>query len=95
MIIENKNSEKDSVFANVFCNELQIAYFNKNKLSYFNTFNIASKEDICYYLLTIYDQFSINANSTLLTISGNDLLYKDLNSLLLKYNHDHATHLIL
>lgn len=72
IIINYKNQPLDnSIFLNVRKKHIDVLTFNKEGLSFFNSFYAPEPEDMLYYLLFVMDQLSFNPEEVQLILTGN------------------------
>ena len=69
--LNEKNTITPSLYLNVNSNHMELIYFVKNKLIFYNRFDFSTKEDIIYYLLFTIDQLKLNPEEIPLVITGN------------------------
>ena len=68
---DEKNTITPSLYLNINSNHMELIYFVKNKLIFYNRFDFSTKEDIIYYLLFTIDQLKLNPEEIPLVITGN------------------------
>ncbi len=59
------------LFLNINGNQVEFAYYKKNKLRFYNKFEFNSTEDLIYYAVFVSDELELKQQSTALIISGN------------------------
>ena len=69
--LNEKNTITPSLYLNINSNHMELIYFVKNKLIFYNRFDFSTKEDIIYYLLFTIDQLKLNPEEIPLIITGN------------------------
>ena len=69
--LNEKNTATPSLYLNINSNHMELIYFVKNKLIFYNRFDFSTKEDIIYYLLFTIDQLKLNPEEIPLVITGN------------------------
>ena len=69
--LNEKNTTTPSLYLNINSNHMELIYFVKNKLIFYNRFDFSTKEDIIYYLLFTIDQLKLNPEEIPLVITGN------------------------
>ena len=69
--LNEKNTITPSLYLNINSNHMELIYFVKNKLIFYNRFDFSTKEDIIYYLLFTIDQLKLNPEEIPLVITGN------------------------
>ena len=69
--LNEKNTAAPSLYLNINSNHMELIYFVKNKLIFYNRFDFSTKEDIIYYLLFTIDQLKLNPEEIPLVITGN------------------------
>tara|TARA_B100000470_G_scaffold56676_1_gene42745 strand:- start:885 stop:1721 length:837 start_codon:yes stop_codon:yes gene_type:complete len=69
--LNEKNTITPSLYLNINSNHMELIYFVKNKLIFYNRFDFNTKEDIIYYLLFTIDQLKLNPEEIPLVITGN------------------------
>ena len=69
--LNEKNTITPSLYLNINSNHMELIYFVKNKLTFYNRFDFNTKEDIIYYLLFTIDQLKLNPEEIPLVITGN------------------------
>ena len=76
---------------------MELTYFLKNKLMFYNRFNFTTKEDVIYYLLFAIDQLKLNPEEIPVVITGNisednyKIIYKYIRNVSIfnsEINHD-------
>ena len=58
------------VAAQVFYGYVEVVVFKEGKLALLNTFTYEKKEDLAYYLLSVYDQLKLDPQKDALHLSG-------------------------
>lgn len=71
LLLQEKNSDHTTVFANMNEKSFDLIVINKGKLTLINTFNYETKEDFLYYTLFTTEQLSINPEDFELIFLGN------------------------
>ena len=79
------SSFNELVFLNINDKFIDLIYFKKNKLNFYNSFNYKSNEDILYYLLFSLDQLSLDKEKKLISCYGKITLDSELYELLYSY----------
>ena len=79
------SSFNELVFLNINDKFIDLIYFKKNKLNFYNSFNYKSNEDILYYLLFSLDQLSLDKEKNLISCYGKITLDSELYELLYSY----------
>jgi hypothetical protein len=69
--LNEKNTTTPSLYLNININHMEITYFVKNKLVFYNRFDFNTKEDVMYYLLFTIDQLKLNPEEIPIVITGN------------------------
>ena len=69
--LNEKNTTTPSLYLNININHMEITYFVKNKLVFYNRFDFNTKEDVMYYLLFTIDQLKLNTEEIPIVITGN------------------------
>jgi len=69
--LNEKNTTTPSLYLNININHMEITYFVKNKLVFYNRFDFNTKEDVMYYLLFTIDQLKLNPEEIPVVITGN------------------------
>ena len=64
---------------------MELIYFVKNKLVFYNRFDFNTKEDLIYYLLFIIDQLKLNPEETPVVITGD--ISKDDDNYMIIYKY--------
>jgi hypothetical protein len=64
---------------------MELTYFLKNKLMFYNRFDFATKEDVIYYLLFTIDQLKLNPEEIPVVITGNISEDNDNYKIIYKY----------
>lgn len=59
------------LFLNINGNQVEFAYYKKNRLRFYNKFEFTSIEDLIYYAVFVSDELELKQNSTALIVSGN------------------------
>ncbi len=68
--LDNATGSKKWVGASIFEGFMDVGVFSKQQLHFYNTFRWTTPEDMLYFLLYIYKQFSLDAGSNELHLSG-------------------------
>jgi len=82
---DSKTSENPIVYINVNTDTIELIVVENNKLQLFNVFNYYSKEDFIYYVLFVFEQLKLNAETTHIQLSGNIIIGDDLYVILYTY----------
>jgi len=83
-IIENQQNTNENYVQVYFAeNSFDILIFKNNKFNFYNSFKFSNKEDILYYLTSIFEQLSLNFEQTEIFIY-NSKNQKDTTELLKK-----------
>ena len=64
VLIENKGSKEDKVYAQVFANYMDVVVLQAGKLILSNRFYFTTSSDFMYYLLWVYEQMGLNTSAT-------------------------------
>jgi hypothetical protein len=84
--LHHKDNPGDSaVYLNVKSHSVDLASFSDNKLNFFNSFLIDSKEDVLYFTLNLAEQLSLAPGHLNLYLSGSVEPGSELHLLLEKY----------
>jgi len=83
--LNEKNTTTPSLYLNINDNHMELTYFLKNKLMFYNRFNFTTKEDVIYYLLFTIDQLKLNPEEIPLVITGNISEDNDNYKIIYKY----------
>ncbi|WP_458626920.1 DUF3822 family protein [Winogradskyella sp. PC D3.3] len=67
---QTETSETPIVYLNINENTVEVLVIEKNKLQLFNVFEYHSKEDFIYYILFVFEQLKLNAETTPVELSG-------------------------
>ena len=85
-ILQNSETSEDPiVYINVNTDTIELIVIENNKLQLFNVFNYYSKEDFIYYVLFVFEQLKLNAETTHVQLSGNIVIGDDLYVILYTY----------
>ena len=68
--MSKKTTGTDYLSINCFNNYLEILFVSNGKLELYNTFGYDNKEDLVYYILSVYEQLKLNPELVALNISG-------------------------
>jgi hypothetical protein len=68
---EYKNTKGDNLFVHLDNNRMHILALNQSRLVYYNSFDIASKEDVSYYALAVCEQLHFSPEKALVMVWGN------------------------
>ena len=85
ILLENKKNSDNNVVVNVHVSYFEIVLVNQKNLIFYNTFHYTCAEDVVYYLLFVFEQFNINAETIKVTITGELDRNSTIYSLLYKY----------
>ena len=69
--IDRSEPSVTDLFLNINGNQVEFAYYKKNRLRFYNKFEFTSIEDLIYYAVFVSDELELKQNSTALIISGN------------------------
>ncbi len=83
--LNEKNTTTPSLYLNININHMEITYFVKNKLVFYNRFDFNTKEDVMYYLLFTIDQLKLNPEEIPLVITGDISEDDDTYKIIYKY----------
>ena len=83
--LNEKNTTTPSLYLNINDNHMELTYFLKNKLMFYNRFDFTTKEDVIYYLLFTIDQLKLNPEEIPLVITGNISEDNDNYKIIYKY----------
>ena len=83
------DAEKNQVFVRLIEQKLEICIYNQGVFNFYNVFDVASDEDIVYYILNTIEQLKLDANQISISLEGGitsdhlayDLLLKYVNEL--------------
>ena len=89
--LTEKNTATPSLYLNINANHIELTYFVKNKLMFYNRFDFNTKEDIIYYLLFTIDQLKLNPEETPVVITGNISEDDDNYKIIYKYIRNVST----
>jgi len=71
LLLKFKNIElKNTLFTYVRASHFDVVHIQNNKLTFCNSFNYRSKEDLVYFLMFVFDQLSLNPENVTLTLLG-------------------------
>ncbi|WP_439151163.1 DUF3822 family protein [Winogradskyella sp.] len=71
-VLQHKHSEKHSeVYINVTHNAIELIVTVHGRLQLINVFDYTTKEDFIYYVLFVFEQLKLDAETTLIHLSGN------------------------
>lgn len=85
LLQKKHQSDSIDVYLHVNSNTIEIAVIDKQQLQLFNTFEYHSKEDFIYYVLFVFEQLSLDVETTVIYLSGVINQDDDLYSLLYTY----------
>lgn len=68
---EYKSIKGDNLFVYLDHNRIHILALNQGKLLYYNSFEIATKEDVSYYALSVSEQLLFSPEKALVVVWGN------------------------
>ncbi len=68
---EYKSTKGDNLFVNLDDSRIHILALNQSKLLYYNSFEIATKEDVSYYTLSVCEQLLFSPEKALVVVWGN------------------------
>ncbi|MFD1061636.1 DUF3822 family protein [Winogradskyella litorisediminis] len=83
--IDSFKTEEKSIFVNVEKNAMQVAFFQNNKIEFYNHFEFSSPEDFIYYLLFTCEQKQLNPDELKLTLTGSVEKDDDIYNIAYKY----------
>ena len=83
--LNEKNTTNPSLYLNINVNHMELTYFVKNKLVFYNRFDFSTKEDLIYYLLFTIDQLKLNPEEIPVVITGNITENDDNYMIIYKY----------
>ena len=83
--LNEKNTTNPSLYLNININHMELTYFVKNKLVFYNRFDFSTKEDLIYYLLFTIDQLKLNPEEIPVVITGNITENDDNYMIIYKY----------
>lgn len=71
-VLQNKKTKDDpEIYINVNTSTIEVLVVNKGQLQLFNAFEYHSKEDFIYYILFVFEQLKLDAETTKIYLSGN------------------------
>lgn len=71
-VLQNqKANDQPEIFVNVNASTIEVLVLNKGQVQLFNTFEYLSKEDFIYYILFVFEQLQLNAETVKINLSGN------------------------
>ena len=73
------------VFANVRDGQVQVLFFDGKNLIFANSFPFKTSQDFAYFILNVYEQFKLSAETTPLSISGSLTEDSDLFKVIYRY----------
>jgi len=85
VIGELANKDASSVYANITPGYADILVVQAGKLTLYNTFAINSTDDLVFFLLYLYDQFSLSQEECPLSLSGYIEMYSGALEMLQQY----------
>jgi hypothetical protein len=68
---EYKSTKGDNLFVHLDDNRMHILVLNQSRLVYYNSFEIASKEDVSYYALAACEQLHFSPEKAVVMVWGN------------------------
>ena len=83
--LNEKNTATPSLYLNINVNHMELIYFVKNKLVFYNRFDFNTKEDLIYYLLFSIDQLKLNPEEIPIVITGD--ISKDDDNYMIIYKY--------
>ena len=83
--LNEKNTATPSLYLNINDNHMELIYFVKNKLVFYNRFDFNTKEDLIYYLLFSIDQLKLNPEEIPVVITGD--ISKDDDNYMIIYKY--------
>ena len=83
--LNEKNTATPSLYLNINVNHMELIYFVKNKLVFYNRFDFNTKEDLIYYLLFSIDQLKLNPEEIPVVITGD--ISKDDDNYMIIYKY--------
>ena len=83
--LNEKNTATPSLYLNINVNHMELIYFVKNKLVFYNRFDFNTKEDLIYYLLFSVDQLKLNPEEIPVVITGD--ISKDDDNYMIIYKY--------
>lgn len=69
-LLRNKNRSQPYVNANIHKKQFELTVIDNNQLQYYNAFHCNTTEDFIYYILFMYEQLELNAETVALELSG-------------------------
>lgn len=69
--IDRSEPSITDLFLNINGNQVEFAYYKKNRLRFYNKFEFTTTEDLIYYTIFVSDELELKQQSTALIISGN------------------------
>ena len=79
-----ENGEK-CIYLNVRQEALQITFFDKGELIFYNAFSYSSSKDFIYYVMLVYDQFGLKPDTTPIHLSGELMEDSEMYHLIYRY----------
>ena len=83
--LNENNTATPSLYLNINVNHMELIYFVKNKLVFYNRFDFNTKEDLIYYLLFSIDQLKLNPEEIPVVITGD--ISKDDDNYMIIYKY--------
>lgn len=80
---ENQSGQK--VYVNVLSEALQIYFFEENDLIFYNVFPYSSSKDFIYFVMLIFDRFSLKPDTVPVFISGEIMEDSEIYHLIYRY----------
>jgi hypothetical protein len=68
--IDRSEPSITDLFLNINGNQVEFAYYKKNRLRFYNKFEFTTTEDLIYYTIFVTDELELKQQSTALIISG-------------------------
>jgi hypothetical protein len=82
---KTKTSESPEVYININSSTIELLVVDKSQLLLFNVFDYNSPEDFIYYVLFVFEQLKLDAETTPVTLSGQVDKDDDIYNLLYTY----------
>ncbi len=70
ILLENKNHADNKIFACIAGNVLHLAALDAGKFSFYNSFEIRTKEDFAYYLMAVTEEMNFHPEQIGISLSG-------------------------
>jgi hypothetical protein len=83
--VDNATGLKKTVAISLYGAFLDIGVFSKDKLHFYNSFSWSTPEDILYYILHIYRQFTLDVSLNRLYVTGHTRRQDDIKKLIRRY----------